>query len=82
MFTQSQAEGEFLLEKRLAPKQWKMQGIGELMSGPVIELERGVIVAGWVTTAVEAITTHGKYIIFKTRNSIYRLSPVRRAREV
>lgn len=63
----------FKLEKRVGVKKWEEKGIGR-MYNPVIEAGRGVVVANWGTTGVEWVMKTSKYIVFKTANSIYRVS--------
>lgn len=64
----------FHLEKRLGPNKWETKGKGEFLNGPTIEVGKQVIVAGWVTTEIYSVSTHGMYVVFQTRNSIYRMS--------
>lgn len=66
----------FHLEKRLGPNKWESKGKGLLESGPTIEVGRNVMVAGWVTTEVYSVTTYKMWVVFQTRNSIYRISGV------
>lgn len=68
-----EANRDFHLEKRIGANKWESKGKGEFPT-LTIEVGRNVLIAGWVTTEVKSITTHGMYVVFQTRNSIYRVS--------